>query len=69
MVDVGFHSVQPNLHTLNNANLSNAHLLGANLSHTDFSDATVDNARFGWNTGISNRMKFELQLRGAIFED
>ncbi|MEL7246684.1 MAG: pentapeptide repeat-containing protein, partial [Cyanobacteria bacterium J06573_2] len=49
--------------------LSNAHLLGANLSHTDFSDATVDNARFGWNTGISNRMKVELQLRGAIFED
>lgn len=54
---------------LSNSDLSEAHLLGANLSHTDFDGTIVNNARFGWNTGISQRMKFELQLRGAIFED
>jgi len=54
---------------LSDADLSEAHLLGANLSDTDFDGAIVNNARFGWNTGISRRMKFELQLRGAIFED
>ncbi|MEM8720915.1 MAG: pentapeptide repeat-containing protein [Cyanobacteria bacterium P01_G01_bin.39] len=51
------------------ADLSNTELLNANLTDADLSGCIVDNARFGYNEGISDVMKSELELRGAIFED
>ena len=51
------------------ANLIGADLLGANLSGADLSGAEVKNARFGYNSGISEAMKRDLIGRGAIFED
>jgi uncharacterized protein YjbI with pentapeptide repeats len=52
-----------------NANLSGADLSGADLSGADLSGANVKNARFRNNLGISETMKRDLILRGAIFED
>ena len=49
---------------LSSADLSSAYLSGANLS-----DATVENARFGFNVGLSQEMKDDLKNRKAIFED
>jgi Pentapeptide repeats (8 copies) len=69
---------------LSGANLSGANLSGANLSAADLRGANlfranlnraklfgayVENARFGYNQGISESLKQELIRRGAIFED
>ncbi|MBD2307869.1 pentapeptide repeat-containing protein [Chroococcidiopsis sp. FACHB-1243] len=60
---------------LSNANLSNANLsstivYGANLSFAKLDGAKVDGSRFvGWNTGLTEDLKRDLQQRGAIFED
>ena len=49
---------------LTGANLSGADLRGANLIGAD-----INNAKFGYNLGISESMKQDLIERGAIFED
>ena len=54
---------------LRDANLSSANLSGANLSSANLRDANVENARFGYNLGISESLKHDLIVRGAIFED
>jgi uncharacterized protein YjbI with pentapeptide repeats len=54
---------------LTNADLRNAHLLMANLTNANLSGAAVRGARFGENLGISEKMKYGLIRRGAIFED
>jgi uncharacterized protein YjbI with pentapeptide repeats/predicted transcriptional regulator len=59
---------------LGNANLSHANLSRANLSRANLFDANlscadVQDTRFGYNTGISESMKIDLENRGAIFED
>jgi len=64
---------------LNGANLNKANLIGANLSHAfllkadltyaALSKANVENARFGYNSSISDSLKRDLIARGAIFED
>lgn len=52
------------------ANLIGADLIGANLSGAFLTDTTkVDNARFGYNLGISESMRQVLLAEGAIFED
>ena len=66
------------------ANLSNTDLRGANLSYSDLSGADlrnsdlsnanlsftrVENAKFGNNKGIYERLKLDLIERGAIFEE
>ena len=77
----GARLVQANLTyiQLNNANLiranligvdlSNAQLLEADLTDADLSGAKVENARFGYNSSISESLKRDLITRGAIFED
>ncbi len=52
---------------LNNVNLSNANLHNANLTSTNLNTAKVENARFGNNTGLDEKAKYELEHRGAIF--
>ncbi len=54
---------------LSRTNLSGAYLSRANLIDADLSDAEVKNARFGYNSGISESLKRNLIARGAIFED
>jgi uncharacterized protein YjbI with pentapeptide repeats/DNA-binding Xre family transcriptional regulator len=54
---------------LRGANLSGANLFYANLRGADLSGADVKKTRFGDNQGISESMKLDLKLRGAIFED
>jgi hypothetical protein len=59
---------------LSEANLSRADLFEANLSRADLFGAdlfgaNVQNARFGYNQGISQSMKQNLIKRGAIFDD
>ncbi|GAB1542192.1 hypothetical protein NUACC21_48660 [Scytonema sp. NUACC21] len=49
---------------LSNSNLSNANLRGANLS-----GAIVKNALFGRVEGLTEDMKYNLEQRGAIFDD
>ncbi|MBD2694835.1 pentapeptide repeat-containing protein [Anabaena catenula] len=51
------------------ANLSGANLLFANLESADLREAKVENARFGYNPGITENAKRDLKRRGAIFED
>lgn len=51
------------------ADLSNAQLLKADLTGADLRGAKVENARFGYNRGISETMKRDLEARKAIFED
>jgi uncharacterized protein YjbI with pentapeptide repeats len=51
------------------AELGGANLCGANLSDADLRGATVENAHFAKNLGISKEMKLVLLRRGAIFED
>ena len=55
--------------SLRDADLSSANLIGAKLIGTNFSGANVENARFGYNKGISSEMRDDLIRRGAIFED
>jgi hypothetical protein len=52
-----------------NVNLSGANLSGANLSDANLSGANVDKAQFGYNQGIPESMRKDLEVRGAIFED
>ena len=52
-----------------NQNLTRADLSDANLSGADLSRANVENARFGYNSGVSESLKHDLIARGAIFED
>ena len=54
---------------LSGADLSHANLNGADLSGADLSNSSVENARFGYNQGIFEEVKFDLIRRGAIFED
>lgn len=54
---------------LSDADLSYANLKGANLFSANLHRATVTNARFSENSGLSKEVKQELQQRGAIFED
>jgi uncharacterized protein YjbI with pentapeptide repeats len=54
---------------LTNADLTGAYLRGADLSNVDLKTATVVDATFGSNRGISESMKQDLSERGAIFED
>ena len=54
---------------LSDADLSDADLIEANLTHANLTHANVENARFGYNKGISKEMKDDLIRRGAIFED
>jgi uncharacterized protein YjbI with pentapeptide repeats len=54
---------------LSGANLSGADLSGANLSGADLSGANVENTQFSYSKGISSELKFDLQRRGAIFEE
>ncbi|NHC37690.1 pentapeptide repeat-containing protein [Scytonema millei] len=59
---------------LSNANLSNANLsstivYGANLSFAKLDGAKVEGSRFGWNIGLTEDLKRDLQQRGAVFED
>lgn len=51
------------------ANLSEADLFGANLSRADLSKALIEFTRFGFNKGISEKLKRNLISRGAIFDD
>ena len=51
------------------ATLSRAKLFGANLFGANLLEAKVENAQFGYNSGISEAMKQDLIKRGAIFED
>jgi uncharacterized protein YjbI with pentapeptide repeats len=55
--------------TLIGADLSRAKLTGANLTGANLHGANVKNARFKFNSGISEAMKQDLIARGAIFED
>ena len=41
----------------------------AYLSDADLSDAIVEKAQFGENTGLSEEMKLDLKQHGAIFKD
>ena len=52
---------------LSNADLSNAYLRFVNLSNTNLSGVEVNNARFGFNQGISALIKLKLIKRGATF--
>ncbi|MEM9275888.1 MAG: pentapeptide repeat-containing protein [Cyanobacteria bacterium P01_F01_bin.143] len=54
---------------LSYSDLRNAELLEANLTGADLSGANVENARFGYNLGISESLKLDLIAREAIFED
>jgi uncharacterized protein YjbI with pentapeptide repeats len=59
---------------LSDANLSNANLHGANLRNVNLinanlSGAKVDKAQFGYNLGISELMRKDLEARGARFDD
>lgn len=59
---------------LNGANLSGANLTGADLTGADLSDvnlcnAIVEKAQFGGNSGLTEKLKLDLQERGAVFED
>lgn len=54
---------------LTNANLSYADLTGANLTQTNLKAAIVKNALFGDNIGITDKIQFELERRGAIFPE
>jgi uncharacterized protein YjbI with pentapeptide repeats len=59
---------------LSDANLSNANLHGANLRNVNLinanlSGAKVDKAQFGYNLGISELMRQDLEARGARFDD
>lgn len=54
---------------LSGVNLSSTNLVGANLSGTSLNNAKVQNAKFGYNQGISESMRQELIARGAIFID
>ena len=51
------------------ANLSDADLRNADLTDVNLSGAEVKNTRFGYNKGISESLKRDLEERGAIFED
>jgi uncharacterized protein YjbI with pentapeptide repeats len=51
------------------ANLRHSKLLSANFIDADLSSASVKNALFGNNSGISEETKLDLIRRGAIFED
>ena len=51
------------------ADLSGFDLRSADLRDADLSYTEVENARFGYNEGISEDMKHDLIARGAIFED
>ena len=55
--------------TLCGADLCGADLRGANLRGADLSDASVEEAKFGHNGGISESMRWDLMVKGAIFED
>lgn len=59
---------------LSGANLSSANLSRADLRRVDFSEVdlktpNVTKTRFGYNKGISQIMRQDLEERGAIFED
>ncbi len=51
------------------ANLTAAEFRLANLSNANLINTSVENARFGYNQGISEELKRDLIRRGAIFED
>lgn len=50
------------------ANLCGANLVEVNLTNANFSGANVESARFRNNSGLSEELQANLQLRGAIFE-
>lgn len=54
---------------LNYADMSGAIVYGANLSFAKLDGVRVEGSRFGWNTGLTEDVKRDLQQRGAIFED
>jgi hypothetical protein len=54
---------------LNYADMKGAILYGANLSCAKLDSARVEGSRFGWNKGLTEDLKRDLQQRGAIFED
>jgi uncharacterized protein YjbI with pentapeptide repeats len=54
---------------MSDADMSGANLSGANLSGTNLTNVRVSATRFGNNIGISNSLKYELDNKGAIFED
>ncbi|MDF5724067.1 MAG: pentapeptide repeat-containing protein [Rhizonema sp. PD37] len=54
---------------LGGANLNFANLINTNLTNTNLKGTKVENARLGWNQGLSEDVKLELKQRGAIFED
>ena len=51
------------------ASLYYSYLFGADLTDADLSGATVANASFGYNQGISEIMKRDLVSKGATFQD
>jgi hypothetical protein len=54
---------------LMNADLTGADMCGANLTQTNFSSAIVEKAEFGFNAGLSDDVKSDLEKRGAIFPE
>ncbi|MBD2387250.1 pentapeptide repeat-containing protein [Cylindrospermum sp. FACHB-282] len=52
-----------------NTDLTGADLCGANLIQANFSSAIVEKAEFGFNTGLSDDAKSDLENRGAIFPE
>lgn len=42
---------------------------GSGFNDADLSSAVVEKAQFGGNLGLTEQMKFDLKLRGAVFED
>lgn len=50
-----------------NADLSSANLSRANLTNANLSSAKVENTQFGYNAGLSEDLKLDLEKRGAIF--
>ncbi len=54
---------------LSYADLSGANLVNADLSEANLSHASVENAVFSNNRGIYERLKLNLEARGAIFEN
>jgi uncharacterized protein YjbI with pentapeptide repeats len=54
---------------LNYADMRGAMVYGANLSSARLDGAKVEDSRFGWNKGLTEDLRRDLQLRGAIFKD
>ncbi|NEQ78657.1 MAG: pentapeptide repeat-containing protein, partial [Okeania sp. SIO2C9] len=54
---------------LNGANLKQTNFKGTNLFGTNLNYANIKDTLFGKNSGISKETKFNLESRGAIFEN